>query len=126
MKDKLSQSQFPIMVFALFLFLEICIFLLQKVVSVKAVGGGYSFYSSILMQPWVWLSLVLAIIQLFLWRTVLSRSDLSVAYSLSSISYPLTMLAASYLFKEHLSLWVWGGAFLITAGVLLIGMDSKE
>jgi len=119
-------SNFPFGLFIVFLFFETCVFLLTKVASISAEGNGFVYYLNIIVEPWVWLSLLVSIIQLFLWQRLLAKSDLNFAYSLSSLSYPLTMLLSNYIFKEHLSSFVWVGGGLISLGVLLIGINSSD
>ena len=122
----LKTQKFPYIMFTIFLVLEIGVFLSHKIVSMHATGDGFMFYLTLLSQPWIWLSLILALIQFFFWTAILAKSELSLAYSLSSISYPITMLAATFLFKEHLSFLVWAGGGLITLGVMIVGFESSE
>jgi len=105
--------------------MEIVVFLSHKIVSIHATGDGFAFYITLLSQPWIWVSLVLALIQFFLWTSILAKSELSLAYSMSSLSYPLTMIVAAFLFKEHLSLLVWSGGGLITLGVMIVGLETE-
>ncbi|OGH98573.1 MAG: hypothetical protein A2039_02360 [Candidatus Melainabacteria bacterium GWA2_34_9] len=124
MKSLITQK-FPYLLFTIFLLMEIGVFLSHKIVSMHATGDGFAFYLTLLSQPWIWVSLVLALIQFFLWTAVLAKSELSLAYSMSSLSYPLTMLVAAFLFKEHLSLLVWSGGGLITLGVIIVGLETE-
>jgi len=52
-----------------------------------------------------------------LWLAVLSRTELSFAYPLVSISYLLTVLGAAVLFHEHVGFMRWAGVLLICAGI---------
>lgn len=125
MKFPRLPKKFPIILFLLFLFVEVCVFLLQKVVSIKAAGSGYEFYFQIITQPWIWLALGLSVIQLFLWTAILSKDDLSLLYSISSISYPITMVISTFIFNENLSWLVWLGGVLITIGAMIVGLESR-
>jgi uncharacterized membrane protein len=118
-------QKFPFILFTIFMFFETCVFLLCKATSVNAEGSGISYYIHIIKEPWLWMVLGLSIIQLFLWQKLLEKSELSLVYSLSSLSYPLTMILSNYIFKENLHLFVWIGGALISLGVLLIGSHSK-
>src|SRR5437588_10554919 len=80
--------------------LDVAVFLLQKQASSSASGDGFAFYISMARQPWVWGVVGLALLQLLTWTRVLSQVDLSLAYPVTSLSYPLTMLAAGALFHE--------------------------
>ncbi len=94
--------------------------ILQKIAAIHSHGLGLSYYTNLIMQYWVWVSLALAPIHLLIWTKILSRIKLSIAYPVSSLSYPLTMLAAQFILKEHLNLDVWIGAMLITIGVAVV------
>ena len=118
-------KKFPYIAFALFLILEVCVFLSNKMVSDHATGYGMGFYLGLLSQPWIWASLLLASAQFFFWTAILQKAELGHAYSMSSLSYPLTMLAAGFVFNEHLPPLVWVGGGLITLGVIIIGWDAK-
>ena len=97
--------------FAVLLLLDTAAFLLQKFASAHAQGEGFAYYKSLLLHPWVWLALALGPVQLWLWTRILRNTDLSLAYPLTSLSYPLTMFCAMVFFQEHLLIPVWiGGA----------------
>ena len=111
--------------FALLLLLDTAAFLLQKQASLHAQGEALAYYQSLLRHPWLWLALALGPMQLLLWTRILRRTDLSLAYPLTSLSYPVTMLCASLLFHEQVPLPVWAGGALITLGVgLLAGPED--
>ncbi len=122
----MKKPAIPILPFAVFLLLEVSVFISHKYVASNAVGGGVDFYLSLLVQPYVWISLALALVQFFFWIHILSKSDLSLAYSMSSLSYPLTMLAAVVIFHETLSPLVWLGGGLITLGVIIVGLGTEH
>jgi drug/metabolite transporter (DMT)-like permease len=111
--------------FAVLLLLDVCVFLLQKFASTRADGEGIAFLLSLITHPWVWLPLALGPLQLWLWTRILARTDLSKAYSLTSLSYPLTMVAAVILFHERLPLSVWLGGGLIAMGVALVAEQEE-
>jgi len=118
----------------LLLAMDVTALLLQKLASTRAaaaVGAGgseasASFYFSMIRHPWVWLAIVLAPIQLLTWTTILGALDLSIAYPITSLGYPLTMLAAAILFGERLPPTVWAGAALITLGVAIVGTGEHS
>lgn len=112
--------------FAVLLLLDTAAFLLQKVASITAVGDGFAYYKSLLLHPWMWLSLALGPIQLWLWTRILRRTDLSLAYPLTSLSYPLTMLCTTLFFGEHLPIPVWIGGALITLGVAFLASPESS
>ena len=119
------KNNIPYFLFILLLTLDVVIMLLQKIASNHASNEGSSYFASLLLQPWLWFSLGLAPFQLFIWTKILARTNLSLAYPISSLSYPLTMISAQFLLRENLTLKVWLGAILITLGVAIIGSKKK-
>ena len=106
--------------------LDVVIMLFQKIATNHAQEGSSSFYISLLAQPLAWIGLGLAPLQLLIWTKILARTELSVAYPISSFSYPLTMFVAQLTLGEHLNFKVWAGALLITLGVAIIGSRNTR
>jgi len=84
-------------------------------------GDATAFYMGVVTRPWIWLLVVIGPLQLWTWTRILKRADLSLAYPISSISYPATMIAAEIFFGERLSGLVWIGAALMTVGIAVLG-----
>lgn len=84
------------------------------------------FDLAVLLRPMIWLGLGLSLLQLWIWTSILKRTHLSVAYPVSSLAYPLTMLMGLLVFHERLSPEVWLGASLVVAGVSVIGFVSRN
>lgn len=59
------------------------------------------------------------------WLVALSRLPLSTAYPLVSTSYVLLLVFSRIVLGERPSVTVWGGALLITVGVVLIGLGQR-
>lgn len=112
-----AQGIYP---FVLLLLVDVLALVFEKLASIQAGGNGLIFYVHLLQQPWMWLSLGLGPIQLLIWKTILTKTELSLAYPLSSLCYPLTMLTGILFFNEHLDRIVWLGGLLITAGAALL------
>jgi uncharacterized membrane protein len=119
-------GKFPTISFLFLLACDVTNALLQKLASNGAGGEGWSYLLSLLEQPWVWLALALGPIQLWIWNRVLSKADMSLAQPLTSLSYPLTVLAAVGLFHERLPLQVWVGAGLITVGAVILSARQRR
>ncbi len=114
------RGHIPYRLFAVLLVLDVAALLIEKNAALHAMRAAV-FYVGLAAQPWLWLSLGLGPIQLWVWTRILARTDLSLAYPISSISYPLTMVAARLAFGEHLSLLTWCGGLLVTVGVSILG-----
>lgn len=116
-----QKKTIPYKLFILLLLLDAAIMIFQKIAANSSPGENLVFYMNLLQQPWTWFGLILSPIQLFVWTKILGRTELSIAYPVSSLSYPVTIFAAQLVLYEHVSLQVWAGALLITVGVAIIG-----
>ncbi len=56
---------------------------------------------------------------------LMSRSDVSFIWPLTSLGFVLTTLAAKFILHEHVSAIRWGGVILILAGAALITYSEK-
>lgn len=59
-------------------------------------------------------------VNFFLWEGLLSKFDLSYLYPFDGLNRIVLVLAASIFLKEKMSLNLWVGVLLISAGVLLV------
>ena len=121
-----NKKNIPYMLFIVLLALDVVIMLIQKIAANQAEESIHSFYISLLSQPLAWIGLGLAPFQLLVWTKILARTELSIAYPVSSFSYPLTMLTAQLVLGEHLNFKVWAGALLITLGVAIVGSRAGK
>lgn len=117
-RPKLS---FPWFAFFGLLTLDVIVWMCEKKGVSCAGANGSSFMLAVASQPLIWIAVALGPVQLWLWIRVLAGGELSRAYPLTSLAYPLTMICAQLLFHEHINGTLWTGAILITVGVALIG-----
>lgn len=101
-------------------------FLLEKIACNRAEGEGWKFLASVLHQPYFWIAITLGPIQLWLWTRILGKMDLSLAYPLTGLNMPLTLVAATVLLGERLPWPVWTGAGLIMLGGAIMGPGMGE
>lgn len=115
-------SRFPWLRFSLLVLIDLAVWLLQKRAAANsfAAEAGDSFFLHVLFDWNLWLALVGAVAQLALWRTVLQRADLSAAFPLLSVSYPLALLASRFVLGEEPNVGTWCGALLVMGGVMLL------
>jgi uncharacterized membrane protein len=59
-------------------------------------------------------------VNFFLWNGLLSRFDLSYLYPFDGLNRVMLVIAASIFLKEKMTLNLWVGVGLISAGVLLV------
>lgn len=79
-----------------------------------------------LSEPWLYVALLLYILQFFNWMIVLSHADLSYAQPITALSYVTVSGASSALFHEHLSLLRVVGLVMILLGVWFISRTSHR
>jgi drug/metabolite transporter (DMT)-like permease len=118
-------GKFPVKLMVALLLIDVIVMVCFKMAE-SSVLPGQHFYRNLLLQPALWLGLLFSILQLWTWTRILAVTQLSLAYSIASLSYPLTMLAAQWLFSERLDSLVWLGGCCITLGVAVVGNSRKE
>ncbi len=125
---KLKLDKITWFLFVILLGLDVVSLLLDKIASNNAsvAGDGLDFYKSLIVQIALWTSLGLAPLQLITWTKILSKVELGVAYAISSLHIPATMLAAIVVLNENLPWHVYLAGAIITAGVIILGSESKE
>lgn len=119
----------PIKLFAALLLVDVLALLFEKAAVLQAgaaVGQELSFYIKLAQIPYTWLGILMAPLQLVVWTKILEKTDLSLAYPISSLVFPLTMISAWVLFREQMTPSVWAGAILITVGVAIVGGGSHH
>jgi transporter family protein len=77
-------------------------------------------------NPWIWLGIVFLVSSLFLYLIAISRLDLSYVLPIHSSSYVLNVLFAWLLLGERIPPIRWLSTFLISIGVLLVGISESE
>ncbi len=112
--------------FAVLIALNVLALLAEKMAAIHSSGTGLIFYKHLVTQGWMWLGIGLGPLQLWVWTGILARTELSLAFPISSLCYPLTMVAAQLVFREQLGWEVWVGALLITLGVAIVSSTSVE
>jgi len=122
MKERIAMPRRVVLLFSLLIVLDVLVWSLQKhaVLHIDLMGDRLGLARQLVRQPSAWLALMIAPVQLLLWTNVLAHAEISLAYPMTSIGYPVTMLVAVLWYHEKLSVDVWIGALLITAGVWLL------
>lgn len=76
-------------------------------------------WATAFLDPSVVLGLVLWTVSTAIWLLVLSRVQLSFAYTLYGLTYVFTPLVAVLFLGEHLGGWRLAGMLTVTAGVMM-------
>ena len=77
-----------------------------------------------LLKPVTWAGIVFWALELASWTAVLQKVPLSIAFPLMALSYATIVIAGAILFKEHININHAFGVFLITAGVVCVGVTG--
>ena len=87
-------------------------------------AGTFSWSVGFLVSQltnWWWLACGLSFCGAgILWMYILRNYPFSQAYPLSSLAYVFGMMAALWIFDEHISITAWIGVLLIMAGCYLV------
>ena len=79
-----------------------------------------SLFSGIIRSPMVLTGLFLYFISAAIWMVILSKVDLSFAYPFICFTYVMVLVLSKFILKEEVNPLRWVGAFIITAGVVII------
>jgi drug/metabolite transporter (DMT)-like permease len=82
----------------------------------------FSFFLSLLINPWILVGLASAVVAACAWILAMTRLPISLAYPMMSLTYPLILVLSWALLGETLSLWRVVGAAFILVGVTLLGL----
>jgi len=75
----------------------------------------------VIFTPYIFLGLVLYAVAMFLWLSILSRVELSLAYPMLSLGYVFVIFASWLIFNEHVSTLRIAGILFICIGVAMMG-----
>jgi uncharacterized membrane protein len=89
----------------------------------NTIKGVIIFVLKLIRTPWVWISIFVGFLSLFIWLFVLSKADLNLAFSLDSMHYIFIALASQFILKEKVRFPRWFGTFLIVLGITLVTLS---
>lgn len=81
---------------------------------------------SVIRNPYVFAGVVFLAVFFFLYLAALSWADLSFVMPLTAMSYIFAALLARYVLREEVSWFRWAGTAVITLGIILIALDSRQ
>ena len=81
-------------------------------------------FSKLAFNPFLWLAIFLAIINICLWTLSLSYFNLNYVYPFTSISFILIILAGKLIFKEHLDKNKLLGICFIIIGIITLLLEK--
>jgi drug/metabolite transporter (DMT)-like permease len=86
----------------------------------------FTFMEHLLGSSGFLIGAVLYVVNFFLWIAVLSKVDLSVAFPTGSTSYIFVAVLSMVFLGEQISLYRWGGIFLIIIGIWFISRSTRH
>ncbi|HZR29196.1 MAG TPA: EamA family transporter [Terriglobales bacterium] len=95
------------------------VFLKRGVTQNSASAASFS-YVSLLKSPWVWAWMASFVLATGLWLIAMSRIEVSYAFPLLSISYPIVAVLSIFVLRERVPASRWMAIAVITFGVALI------
>src|SRR5208337_4052047 len=81
---------------------------------------------SVIRNPYVLAGVVFLAFFFFLYLAALSWADLSFVMPLTAMSYIFAALLARFVLKEEQSWFRWAGTVVITLGIILVVLDSRQ
>lgn len=78
------------------------------------------FVWKLIRLPLVWLGFFFSTLSLLIWLFVLSKADLSFAFSVDSMHYIFIAFASGIILKEKVDLLRWTGTLLIVTGIIIV------
>jgi drug/metabolite transporter (DMT)-like permease len=92
-------------------------------IEVRSLKTAVKFILSLIRLKLVWLSFAVSIVSLSIWIFVLTRAELSFAYSADSMRYIFMALASLFFLKERIGPLRWIGIGSIVCGVFIVSIS---
>ena len=89
-------------------------------VQVSSWKKAINFILQLLRMPRLWVSLIFSTASLSVWLFVLSKADLSLAYSIDSLRYIFITIASLIFLKERIGAMRWLGIVSVVFGIILV------
>jgi len=83
------------------------------------------FFQANVSNAYIWLGIFVYIINFFLWITILTRIDLSIAFPVGSTSYIFVPVLSLFFLNETINPARWAGIALIVAGIHFVSMSAR-
>lgn len=81
------------------------------------------FIFALISLPQVWVALLFSILALCVWLYVLSKADLSLAFSIGSVHYIFIAISSKFLLRERVGFTRWLGIICIAVGMALVSIS---
>lgn len=121
-----STRRIPWLLMTTIILLDVAVWIFEKYAAMDARNSAHGFFHDLVTHWMIWLAVALGPVQLFVWRRILAHADLSYAYPMTSLAYPVAIFAAVFLFGERPTIGTWIGAALVGVGVALLSSERKK
>ncbi|MDD5439751.1 MAG: EamA family transporter [Candidatus Omnitrophica bacterium] len=131
----MKKSPLTFKVFLLIIANDVCDAIVQALWKKGTLDAGISdvsfrnvaeFISLNASSVYIWLGIVIYVLNFFIWVLILSRVELSVAMPAGSTTYIMIPLIAIFFFKEQVSLLRWIGIAFIILGIFVVSRSRPH
>lgn len=95
-------------------------------ISNEGTASLFELLKSIIFDGWFWLLGILLVCSAGLWYFSLTKVNLSVAYPIVALSYPIVIIFSSVMLKEPIVNLHYLGSAVIVVGVIMIGYAGLQ
>lgn len=85
----------------------------------------FNSFLRLFLSPLVIVGVLFYLAAVVVWTILLSKYQFYLVYSLLSLSFVLTLIAARFILREEISFVSWIGAGIICLGIVLLGLGFK-
>ena len=85
-----------------------------------AIVDKFSFAFSMLLNPWIMLSIVFTLLSGLSWMIAMTKFEISYAYPFTILGFIAVMILSHFLFNENLNLYKVSGTFIIIFGIFIV------
>jgi len=85
-----------------------------------------AWLAALISTPAAWAAIICYIASFVVWMIILKKSELSVAFLISSFCYITVILASRLIFKENITLLQCIGMFFIVSGIILLSRAESK
>jgi len=89
---------------------------------VNSINRAIRLVIDLIKIPRVWIGFIFSFISLSFWLYVLTKYDLSFAYSIDSMRYILIAVASVLILKERIGFLRWLGISAVICGIMLVAI----
>jgi drug/metabolite transporter (DMT)-like permease len=89
-------------------------------------GDSGSYLVHALFDPFVWIAMACAFLGMITWLLALARLDLSTAYPMVSITFPLVVILSLFFWNEPVGIVQRIGIFLMFSGLFVMFLGHRS